>query len=237
MHTVLSHDGKMTLKELAAFLKGKGYDYIAVTEHSYDINAQSMQKLVEEAAALSSDDFVIIPGIEFRCHGWVDIIGYGVVETCDSEDATTIISHIHNHGGVAVLAHPNVREIPIEKSWVAMLDGCEIWNIANEGKYLPQSGGIGKFEELKRSNSNLLAFTGLDLHHTESYWSLYVETFVESRDHQNILKALRGGDFRSVSPMFSVESGGDIPVLKKVVTCAVRRLLNGIRKVRDIVSP
>lgn len=235
MHTVLSHDGKMTLDELVTFLKDKGYDYIAVTEHSYDIDNQSMSKLAERAAELSSDDFLVIPGIEFRCHGWVDIIGYGVVETIDSEDPVEVIDHIHRHGGVAVFAHPNVRDYPIDDGWVAMLDGCELWNISNEGKHLPQPGGLKKFRQLARANSGLLAFSGLDLHRTESYWNLFTETSVDGRDRLSILKALGAGDFRSVSPWFSVGSDGRVPALKRVFVAASRRVLNGIRKMRDVI--
>lgn len=233
MHTVLSHDGKMTLEELVSFLKGKGYDYIAITEHSYDIDNESMKRLVEDAAELSSDDFLIIPGIEFRCHGWVDIIGYGVVQKCDSEDPVEVINHIHNHGGVAVFAHPNVRDYPIDNHWVAILDGCEIWNVSNEGKHLPQSGGVKMFRRLARANGSLLAFTGLDLHRTESYWDLSAETYVAERSREGVLEALKTGEFRSVSPLFSVDSSGKISILKRMVVATLRFLLNTIRNIRD----
>ena len=235
MHTLLSHDGEMSLTELAFYLKSKGYDYIALSEHSYDINNDSMKQLVDEARELSSDDFVIIPGIEFRCRGWTDILGYGVVDTCDSDDHATVIDHIHRHGGVAVLAHPNVREIPIDKSWVAMLDGCELWNVSNEGKYLPQSGSIRKFRELAADNTDLLAFTGLDLHRADSYCNLVTETYSESRHPVDILRALRRGRFRSVSPLFSVDSRGTISGIQQFRVGLTRSLLNGIRAIRNLV--
>ncbi|UCG61170.1 MAG: hypothetical protein JSV52_12700 [Candidatus Zixiibacteriota bacterium] len=235
MHTSLSHDGELSLTELAFYLKSKGYDYIALSEHSYDIKNDSMKQLVAEAESLSSEDFIIIPGIEFRCRGWTDILGYGVVDTCDSEDPITIIDHIHNHGGVAVLAHPNVREIPIDKSWVAMLDGCEIWNVSNEGKYLPQSGSIRKFRELAADNTALLAFTGLDLHRTDSYCDLSTETYVERRRPADILRALQKGHFRSVSPLLSMDSRGTISAVSQFRIGIMRSLLNGVRGVRNLV--
>lgn len=237
MHTTLSHDGRMSIKELAAFLRGKGYDYIAISEHSYDVDDQSMSKLVTEAQALSSEEFIIIPGIEFRCRGWTDILGYGVVDTIDSDDPAVVIDHIHNHGGVAVLAHPNVRPIPVDKSWVSMLDGCEIWNIANEGKFLPRSGGIRKFHELARMKPGLLAFTGLDLHGKKGFWSLFAETYVDRRDRQSLLIALKAGQFRSVSPLFSVGSSGEISAIKRLGVIVLRYLLDIIRTIRNIVRP
>lgn len=235
LHTTLSHDGVMSLAQLAAFLKGKGYDYMALTEHSYDVDDESMQSLVEEAARLSSPDFTIIPGLEFRCHGWVDIIGYGVTKLVNDENASTVIDHIHRHGGVAVFAHPNVRDYPIDNSWVAMLDGCEIWNVSNEGKFLPRPGAIRKFEKLAQVRPGMLAFTGLDLHRTESYCGLALETHAASRQRQDILAALRAGHFVSRSPLFSVGASGKVSGVSMARIRVLRAFLDGVRSLRNLV--
>ncbi|UCE24394.1 MAG: hypothetical protein JSU74_14095 [Candidatus Zixiibacteriota bacterium] len=235
MHTTLSHDGSMSLDELVGFLKSKSYDYIAITEHSYDVDDGSMQDLVERSQRMSTADFLIIPGLEFRCHGWLDIIGYGVTQLCDSDEPAAVIDHIHSHDGVAVLAHPNIRDYPIDNQWVSMLDGCEIWNVSNEGKYLPQSGGIKKYQQLVADSPGLLAFTGLDLHRPESYCNLSTMTYVHDKTGDGIIGALKEGAFRSESPLFSVGSDGDISAAGRFRVGALGTLLNGARSARDLI--
>jgi len=236
LHTTLSHDGLMSLEELAAFLKGKGYDYLALTEHSYDVDKNSMRLLVEKAASLSSPDFLIIPGVEFRCDGWIDIIGYGVTDLIDDEDPAAVIDHIHDHGGIAVFAHPNVRQYPIDDSWVSKLDGCEIWNVSNEGKFLPRPGAIRKFDHLASARPGMLAFTGLDLHRTDSYCDLVVETHAASLTRDDILRALKAGDFTSRSPLFSLKASGKVSAVSLARVRVLRPLLDGVRGIRNMVK-
>jgi len=235
LHTTLSHDGAMSLEELVAFLKNKGYDYLALTEHSYDVDNDSVRSLVEKAGQLSTPDFLIIPGIEFRCHGWVDIIGYGVTELIDNEDPSAVIDHIHNRGGVAVFAHPNVRDYPVDRSWVSKLDGCEIWNVSNEGKFLPRPSAIRKFEELAASREGMLAFTGLDLHRTISYCGLVAETHAPNLTRNDILHALRSGDFTSRSSLFSLAANDRVSGITMARIRLMRSVLDVVRSLRNLV--
>jgi hypothetical protein len=235
LHTTLSHDGALSLEDLVNFLKAKRYDYMAITEHSYDVDRDSMNKLVEKSAELSTPDFTIIPGIEYRCHGWVDILGYGVTAVLSDEEPAAVIDHIHAHGGVAVLAHPNIRDYRLEQCWISKLDGCEMWNVSNEGKYLPQPGAIDKFRELAVGNNNLLAFTGLDLHRPDSYCNLSTDTYVKDVTSREILHALKSGAFCSRSPLFSVNSRGDLSAAKGVRLRTLRTVLNGMRNMRDLI--
>ena len=234
-HTTLSHDGTMSLSELVDFVKARGYDYLAITEHSYDVDAEAMTNLRSQAELLSTPDFLIIPGLEFRCHGWIDIIGYGVTEPTSSENPAEVIDHIHRHGGVAIFAHPNIRPYPIDPSWVKMLDGAEIWNVSNEGKYLPQTGGINKFRELASVNPELRAYTGLDLHRRESYCYLSATTFASDRTKDDILRALKKGDFRSESFWLTINSDGDLSPVAIVRIAVLRVFLNAARFLRDLL--
>lgn len=236
LHTTLSHDGVMSLGELVAFIKGKGYDYMAITEHSYDIDNESMAELARQAEAYSTDDFLVIPGIEFRGHDYIDLLGYGVTVTCPSEDPSRIIEHINKHNGVAVLAHPAIRDYRIDPQWVAALDGCEMWNVTHEGKYVPQMKGIRKFRELAASNSNLLAFAGLDMHRPESYCYLSVTTFARSRSKTDILAALKAGAFRNESTLYSLGSDGKMSALKQAWVVLMGKLMAAARWIRNVMK-
>lgn len=235
LHTKLSHDGTLTLEQLADFLKSKGYDFAAITEHSYDIDQQSIDGLTRECELLSTPDFLLIAGIEFRCHDNIDILGYGVTITSDSDDPAAIIKHIQAHGGVAVLAHPTVRNYPIERDWVVLLDGAEIWN-RQEGKFLPQIISMKRFLQFKSWKPGLLAFCGLDFHRKSSYYPF--TTTVESvyNDRDSILESLRNGKFYGESPYFNIGSDGKINWFKRYVIYFLSSVLNIIRNTRESFS-
>jgi hypothetical protein len=235
LHTNLSHDGTLTLQQLADFLKSKGHSFAAITEHSYDINQQSIDELARECERLSTPAFLLIAGIEFRCHDNIDILGYGVTQTCDSIDPATIISHIQNNGGVAVFAHPTVRDYPIDKEWVKLLDGAEIWN-RQEGKFLPQVVSMKRFRLFKSWNPKLLAFCGMDFHRKVSYYPFATIVTAERNDKAAILAALKSGNFIAESSYFNVGSDGKINWLKRYSIYIISTLLNLIRNTRESFS-
>ncbi len=235
LHTNLSHDGTLSLEQLADFLKGKGFQFIAITEHSYDINESSMADLANRCAHLSTSDFLIIPGIEFRCHDDIDILGYGVVKTCTSDDPATIIKHIQSNGGAAVLAHPTVRNYPFDSNWIRMLDGCEIWN-RQERKYLPQYRSVGMFSRFKKWHPELKAFCGLDLHSPANFY--HISTIVSSprNSAEDLLLSLKNGNFYSKSRIFSVNSNGKLNIYKILFIYCGGSIINLIRYIRDYVN-
>jgi hypothetical protein len=228
LHTTLSHDGALSLEQLVDLLKKRGHSFIAITEHSYDIDDLKMVNLVKQSDQLSSPGFLIIPGLEFRCHDDIDILGYGVFQTCDSDDPATIITHIHNHGGVAVLAHPTLRDYPIEKEWVMLLDGAEFWN-RQEGKYLPQIKSIRRFRQFRKWHRNIKAFLGLDLHRAINYYPISILVNANNNNRETILLALKQGDFESESPLLKLNSDGQLGWLKLTFIFIGNAFLNTFR--------
>jgi hypothetical protein len=233
LHTTLSHDCALSLEQLVDLLKKRWYSFIAITEHSYDIDDLKMINLVKQSDQLSSHGFLIIPGLEFRCHDDIDILGYGVFQTCDSDDPATIITHIHDHEGVAVLAHPTVRNYPIEKEWVMLLDGAEYWN-RQEGKYMPQMKSIKRFLQFRKWNHNIKAFWGLDLHRAKSYYPISILVNANNNNRETILQALRHGDFESESPLLKLNSDGQLGWLKLAFIFIGSAILNIIRILREL---
>jgi hypothetical protein len=231
LHTTLSHDGKLSLEELVEFLESRGHDFICVSEHSYDIDRQAMLNLAEQCGKLSKPDFLIIPGLEFRCHDDIDILGYGVIEPCDSEDPATIIRHIKAHDGVPVLAHPTIHDYPLEREWISLLDGVELWN-NQEGKFLPQARTIRKFAELHEWQPRLKAFYGIDLHRPKSYYP--ISTVIEAKENsrKEILEALRDGNFHLQSPLLKLDSSGKIGFTTRAYIIAGSALFNLLRSLR-----
>ncbi|HBC46546.1 MAG TPA: hypothetical protein DEO84_08260 [candidate division Zixibacteria bacterium] len=232
LHTTLSHDGIMSLAELSDFLKELGYNFIAITEHSYDLNQDSINKLVEEARKLSGDNFLIIPGIEFRCRDKIDILGYGTTATCDSEDPKKIIEHIKSHGGVAVWAHPTIKNYPVSDDWIIKLDGYEVWNNSNDGKYLPQRKPLRIYRKYRSLNPELKAFTGLDLHSKRSFGPIATLIDLPKPDVSTIIAAMRSGYFWTESQFFDTDSRANINALRRGGIYSARILLNIARVIK-----
>jgi hypothetical protein len=236
MHTTLSYDGTMSLAELAKFLKYKGFNFMAITEHSQDVNEDMMIKLEEESKALSTDDFLIIPGIEFTCSDNIHILGLGVISVCRHSRPSDVIDHIHYNGGVAILAHPANRNYPFDQEWVRKLDGSEIWNLSNEGKFLPQIESIKIYRKLMGTNENLKAFSGLDLHRKVSFYYISTTVYAESKTKGDVLNSLKKGAFKIESRFFRTGSGGQISPLYFFVIFIFRKLLNCVRWLRDFLG-
>lgn len=228
LHTTLSHDGVLTLPELARFIRSKGYDFMAVTEHSQDMTETKLAELETGAAELSDDTFLIIPGIEFNCTGTIHILGIGVTKLCASEDPTTVVDHIQSCGGLAVLAHPSNKDYPIDVAWVKKLDGCEIWN-NRHGKWLPQMHAVRKFEELSRAAPGLKAFAGLDLHSPVGYSHVAMEVEADSTARDELFGALREGDYSLVGQSLRIRSDGRVGRFEWIYLIVVRSLLNFAR--------
>ena len=236
MHTDLSHDGSMPVEELASFLKSKKYDFICITEHSYDIDDAAMSVLADKSKSLSSPDFMIVPGIEFRCHHDIDIMGFGVIETCGSESPSEVIDHIHNHGGVAVLAHPSHKDYPFEKEWLEKLDGAEIWNQIHDSRYMPEIHSIDRFDHLRKSCPDLRVFCGLDLHNEKSFFFMTAEIAVKENNRSEILAALRAGSFKSRSRFFNIGARDKINLFYYLYISLFNSLVKIVRWLRDLIS-
>lgn len=236
VHTDLSYDGKHTMSEVTEFLKGKGYDFVIISEHSHSMDADKVEKLVGEAARLSSGTYLVIPGLEFTCRESIHIIGMGVTSLCESDEPSTVIDHIHGHDGVAFLAHPWIRDYPLRSEWVSKLDGSEIWNVSNDGKYAPQPEAVRLFNQLVRWNRSLKPLGSLDLHHRSAFYPVTNAVLANTLDQQSIIEAFRNGDYLIESILFTIKGSPDFNRYYVGSRVFFRRLLNVGRWLRDRIQ-
>lgn len=235
LHTDLSHDGELTFEELTSFLKEKGYDFMTITEHSYDVDQDAMNRLAEQAEAASTDDFLVLAGIEFRCDTEIDILGLGVHQTTEATDLAEVIDHIHAHDGVAIFAHPGQRKsYRISQDWVTKLDGAEIYNL-KEGRLMPQFPPLKFCRLMRRWHPKLNIHFGLDLHRYEGYLFLSNTVRAEKNSREAILTALREGSFRNESALFNLGSDGRMNLFYLTYIYLFRTLLNVVRWLRDLL--
>src|SRR5579864_9254892 len=106
VHSHLSHDGTLSIAELAEWYRARRYRFMALAEHAQDIDEAKLERLVDESRRHSSPEFCVIPGLEFACRGGLHIAGLGVTALVKEFDPAAVIDTIHEHHGCAVLAHP-----------------------------------------------------------------------------------------------------------------------------------
>lgn len=101
-HTTNS-DGVHTPEQRCRAYRERGYDFLVITDH----------RTVTPVDGLSTEDFLVIPGIELHPlnpHGGeiYHIVGIGVDQMIDTTvmSVNATVRAIHEQGGLAVLAHP-----------------------------------------------------------------------------------------------------------------------------------
>jgi hypothetical protein len=236
IHSSISYDGIMSVEQLSFFFKKKNFDFVLLTEHSENVSTGVMNKLIDECKRFSSSEFLIIPGLEFRCQDDLHILGLGINKTLESEDPLRVIHHIKQQGGVAVLAHPTKKNCALDRIWIKELDGVEIWNLANDGKFLPQVESIRMFKKLGEQNPHLKPFAGMDLHQEKNYYDIALRIKRKDLNQNQILKNLKKGNFTVESTFFKIKPGIRISRASLLIIFVFQKVLNLARKLRDLLS-
>jgi hypothetical protein len=234
-HSDLSHDGVLTLSELRSFFQSRGFDLLCVTDHSDDLDDANYNSFVKETERLSDSDFQIIPGIEFTCSDEVHIMGVGIREFAAETDHVKVISHIHNQQGMAILSHPTKTEFDYQPAWISKLDGAELWNVAYDGKYLPDLKSIDAFFRLKQINPRLRAFFGIDFHRPRGYFGTSMRIERESMRRNGLVKTLLDCKYRCSSPLFAAGPHPSVGALSQLYLGGGKALLYCARAVRNLV--
>lgn len=236
IHSTLSRDGTMTIAGLARYYKQKGYQFLAMGEHAEDLDHAKVQALREESVANSTDEFCVIPGIEFAVTRQMHIVGIGVVSLIRLESPVYVAGQVREQGGMAILAHPKRLGWECSPEVLLAVDAAEIWNVGYDGKYLPSSRALPAFERMQRVNPKLLAVASHDFHRTASFYDVAIEMDTVSPSPEGILRNLKQGCYRVRSPFFNCEPTGRVSTAGTALVRHVSGQLEKLRKVRSILS-
>jgi len=193
VHSTYSNDGKMTLRQLADWCRKSSLKFLILSEHPELIDKKiidmaRMGEIVKECKALSDENFIIIPGLEFLTEDGMHILAYGIEEYFEERDTKKSIDKIHELGGLAVLAHVSIYdEIPVEK--LSEIDGVEVWNTVYDGWLAPKPRNLRVLEKIKGAK----AFAGSDLHGEKHLGRMLVCVKAEKLDEKDILSELKKG--------------------------------------------
>lgn len=192
VHTIYSHDGLISFKQLARQIRKTGLDGVAITDHD---TIKGALTFLEKS---KSYDFLIIPGVEITARG-AHIVALNVYEDISAGlSIEETVELVHEAGGLAVLAHP----ITIHKGVKRLLRG-EIFDaveVINASSF-PFLFSVSRSKAFAKK-FGLVEVAGSDAHYFEEVGSAY--TLVNSNlSIESVIEAIRKN---AVTPC-----GGRIP--------------------------
>ena len=177
VHSTWSYDGSWSLPRLATEFRKRGSRVLMMTEHDRGFSRERLVEFRHACADVTTDDLYVLPGIEYsdadnRVHvlvwGDVPFLGEGL-------PTERMLRAVAEHGGVAVLAHPDRRHAweCVKSTWTELLSGIEAWN----RKYDGWAPGRTAANILK--DSGCAPFVGLDFHTARQFFPLTMHLDVE----------------------------------------------------------
>ena len=236
VHSHYSYDGKNSLQEIGQAARGIGLDFVCMTEHSDTFDPNKMSNFVKECEALSSPEFLMIPGIEFTCHDTLHLLGIGIRSYISSSDPVEVNGFIQQNGGLSVVAHPMRRKYQMPPALLSVVNGIEIWNVVYDGRYFPNVMALDLYLKAKISNPGLVAFLGRDLHRLRNFHQSSIRLENSELDERKILNALRMGRFKNVSSWYRISATPDVGPLTRLHLRLQQKVYRGAKSIRDFLT-
>lgn len=235
VHSTLSHDGTLTIAELAHFYRERRFHFVALGEHSQDLDESKVQQMVAECTAHSRPDLCLIPGIEFTCSPpTMHLFAPGCVELTAARDPLVVARHIREQGCLSVLAHPKRLQWNCSPDLLRCLDAVEIWNVGYDGKLAPAGPSLAAFRGMQQINPDLLAVASHDLHHKGAFYNVGIEMETGALTRQEVLDRLRRGDYRIESLLFRTDSRAATSRAREWYLRAVAQPIRVLRHLRHL---
>ena len=235
IHSNLSRDGTLSIAELAQWYSSKGYQFLALTEHAEDMDRGKIETLVTDCARYSSENFCLIPGLEFACTPRLHIPAIGVVELIVEKEPVLVVEKIHENNGFAVLAHPRRLGWECPSDILKVVDAAEIWNVTSDGKFLPAPQALDAYRKMSEVNPKLLAITAHDFHRKEGYYDLALHVDLHSLGREAILEALKKGNYSICSRFFKMDAHGELLKPGKATLVFMSSRLRALRTARATI--
>lgn len=207
-HSACSKEGCYAL----GVLRGRwasSLDFAAMTEHAERISAEEYASYVSECDALSDEQFRFIPGLEVATTSG-DMLLLGCRDYIRTRDPMQALARIPEQT-VVILAHPEEGKAQAEV--LARAHGLEGWNGGHMGGLMPPVDWLAGWR--KRQPAGKFFTGGNDIHKVDPKRKIL--TLVETDappgtpcSEEEILDALRRGDFRTDNGIFSFSPDGTL---------------------------
>jgi len=217
VHSIFS-DGEESLERLVKTFIDAGMSFAAVSDHAEVFDEQRMQEYVALCDSLSSDRFLVIPGLEFALKGGsIHILGYGITKRVRASNIEQLVDGIREAGGIVVLAHPPVGSINMIGPVKGKLDGIEVWNGRYDGTIAPRAESFQLLRHIRISNPKAAAYCGIDLHKLgQLQRAVYVDVDAARLERAEIMSALRAGRFTLHGANLVIPSSGTLTFVQEL---------------------
>lgn len=206
VHSSWSYDGHSPLAELAAAFGQRGYRVMMTTEHDRGFSDSRLAEYRAECARCSTRDLFVLPGIEYSdADNRVHVLVWGPVPfLAEGLPTDQLLEAVAQHGGIAVLAHPERRDVweLFKPTWQQHLLGIEVWNRKYDG-WAPSERAASLVRRAGR-----IPFAGLDFHTHRQFFPLGMRLGLDGPlDEDRVVGALRAG--RCAATAFGIPLSGD----------------------------
>src|SRR5260221_3184449 len=190
VHSTWSYDGSWSLEALSEKFRDRGCRVLMMTEHDRGFTAQRLLEYRESCAHASSDEILVVPGIEYSdAANRVHVLVWGPVPFLGEALPTTdMLARVQAAGGVAVLEKPLRREVwkSLESAWAPRLLGIETWNRKYDG-WAPSRTAPALLKA-----TGAIPFVGLDFHAQRQSFPLTMMLEMEGAiSEQKVVDCLR----------------------------------------------
>lgn len=207
-------DGRWSVEEMAAHARGRGLDFLFLTDHNTVSGVDALREAV-------GDGMAVLPGTElttFRGHAlalgpgrWVDWRTGRRGRTIDA-----VARDVRDAGGLFVVAHPDAPpdEVCTGCRWThadfdpALADAVEVWGGLWDGPEERNEGCLALWRAWLNAGHRLAATGATDAHRPEDWVGPVPLTYVEAESASlpAILAGLRAGrTYVSSGPGLSLE--------------------------------
>lgn len=143
IHSTFSYDGHNGLGEISAWAGSLGLEFVLLTEHDFGFDEEKFEEYCTQCGR-NSGDVLLVPGIEYEvihAGAKIHVGAIGVPVLIDrktiSQGLTALIAAIHDHGGLAVLHHPNNIKKVLTRQVIEKFDFIELWNTKFDCRFGP----------------------------------------------------------------------------------------------------
>lgn len=237
IHSEWSYDANWSLHKIARLFRCMNYRIILMTEHDISFDDNRWESYRKACEKLSTDDLLIIPGIEYSDPtNTIHILVWGNLPFLGKYQQTEdILTRVKGLDGLTVLAHPSSRKAHMlfKPERFELLLGIEQWN--------RKSDGIAPSNEatLLINKYKLVPFYGLDFHQINQFFPLAMRIEIDGNVTPDIvISALKNRqcypEIVGIPPKWSIKiSQSNSLVRLERLRRLIRQILKHKKKARD----
>jgi hypothetical protein len=196
VHSTHSFDGRLDIKDLAAFFQEHGMHFVLMSEHIERLDPEKIRALISDCETYSSRNFLLIPGIEIDA---LNALFFSVQPVDSWTDTEDLAQQLAAGGALVAVSHPVKVKKTIPAVTASVIEGVEVWNSRYDGKLAIDTRIVRFWLDLRKSLGRpLVPLCGIDFHSRHDFVSLVFELSCDRLDRDEIMTAIRAGRHRIV---------------------------------------